>query len=555
MRFRFPGCWLLLISTSMTQAAENTQFIEQQMSHQQEQEKARYNQLETVGKDVRSAGESSQKKQIVFPHETPCFDIRRVKLNKDDKIPHWLPLRKLTEQTQGRCLGIEGVKILATTLQNRLIEHGYITTRVMIPQQNLTEGLLTLDIQPGTIGDVRLTDDSDKYVNLHTTFPGSQGDLLDLRAIEQGLENMQRIPDVVANISLHPGKNAGESDLEITRKQPSFWRLGGWLDDSGSKQTGRYQSGVALYIDNPTSMNDLFYVSAGRDLQFQSTHHSNNGSLYYSLPYGFWSLDLYASRSEYLQNINGIYTDFSYRGKYRNLSLKVNRLLYRNASQKNTLSFQVLKRNSHFYLNDTELQLQKRNMSNWSIEFNHRHYIGQSIVDAMLSYQRNTSWFGAERPVDSAPSSRVVNLDVSTSTPFTVKDLSLSYQSRFRQQYSPDRLTTQDQFSIGNRWTVRGFDGEVNMMANKGYYLRNDLNLNLNLPKLGQQLYLGMDYGRVKGDGSNDFADGHLLGSVAGIRGRVKAVGYDAFVGVPVSKPDNFTTSPVNLGFTLQWQF
>jgi hypothetical protein len=41
MHFRFPGCWLLLISTSMIQAAENTQFIEQQMSHQQEQEKAR----------------------------------------------------------------------------------------------------------------------------------------------------------------------------------------------------------------------------------------------------------------------------------------------------------------------------------------------------------------------------------------------------------------------------------------------------------------------------------------------------------------------------------
>ncbi|WP_411753969.1 ShlB/FhaC/HecB family hemolysin secretion/activation protein [Serratia sp. (in: enterobacteria)] len=553
MHFRFPNAWLLLIFTPLVQAAENGQFIEQQMSHQQEQEKARYNQLETVGKDVRSSGNGSLSTSIDFPEEQPCFTLQRVELNQDDKIPHWIPLHKLTAQAQGRCLGIQGVKTLATAIQNNLIGHGYITTRVMIPQQNLSEGLLTLDIQPGTIGDVRLTDDSDKYISLHTTFPGSQGDLLDLRAIEQGLENMQRIPDVVANISLHPGSKPGESDLEITRKQPSFWRLGGWLDDSGSKQTGRYQSGLALYIDNPTSMNDLFYVSAGRDLQFQSTRHSNNGSLYYSVPYGFWSLDLYASRSEYLQNINGFYTDFSYRGKYRNLSLKVNRLLYRNASQKNTLSFQVLKRNSHFHLNDTELQLQKRNMTHWSLEFNHRHYVGQSVVDAMLSYQRDTSWFGAERPVDSAPSSRIVNLDVSTYTPFTVKDLSLSYQSRFRQQYSPDRLTTQDQFSIGNRWTVRGFDGEVNMMANKGYYLRNDLNLNL--PKLGQQLYLGMDYGRVKGDGSNDFADGHLLGSIAGIRGRVKAVGYDAFVGVPLAKPDNFTTSPVNLGFTLQWQF
>ncbi|OCJ46185.1 ShlB/FhaC/HecB family hemolysin secretion/activation protein [Serratia sp. 14-2641] len=553
MRFRSPNAWLLLILTPLVQAAENGQFIEQQMSHQQEQEKARYNQLETVGKDVRSAGNVGLSTHIDFPEEQPCFTIQQVELNKDDKIPHWIPLRKLTEQAQGRCLGIQGVKTLATALQNGLIGHGYITTRVMIPQQNLTQGLLTLDILPGTIGNVRLTDDSDKYVNLHTTFPGSQGDLLDLRAIEQGLENMQRIPDVVANISLHPGSKAGESDLEITREQPSFWRLGGWLDDSGSKQTGRYQSGMALYIDNPTSMNDLFYVSAGRDLQFQSSRHSNNGSLYYSVPYGFWSLDLYAGRSEYVQNIHGIYTDFSYRGKYRNLSLKVNRLLYRNASQKNTLSFQVLKRNSHFYLNDTELQLQQRNMANWSIEFNHRHYVGQSIVDAMLSYQRDTAWFGAERPVDSAPSSRIVNLDISTYTPFTVQDLSMSYQSRFRQQYSPDRLTTQDQFSIGNRWTVRGFDGEMNMMANKGYSLRNDLNLNL--PKLGQQLYLGMDYGRVKGDGSHDFADGHLLGSVAGVRGKVKAVGYDAFVGVPLSKPDNFTTSPVNLGFTLQWQF
>lgn len=553
MRFRSPNAWLLLILTPLVQAAENGQFIEQQMSHQQEQEKARYNQLETVGKDVRSAGNVGLSTHIDFPEEQPCFTIQRVELNKDDKIPHWIPLRKLTEQAQGRCLGIQGVKTLATALQNDLIGHGYITTRVMIPQQNLTQGLLTLDILPGTIGNVRLTDDSDKYVNLHTTFPGSQGDLLDLRAIEQGLENMQRIPDVVANISLHPGSKAGESDLEITREQPSFWRLGGWLDDSGSKQTGRYQSGMALYIDNPTSMNDLFYVSAGRDLQFQSSRHSNNGSLYYSVPYGFWSLDLYAGRSEYVQNIHGIYTDFSYRGKYRNLSLKVNRLLYRNASQKNTLSFQVLKRNSHFYLNDTELQLQQRNMANWSIEFNHRHYVGQSIVDAMLSYQRDTAWFGAERPVDSAPSSRIVNLDISTYTPFTVQDLSMSYQSRFRQQYSPDRLTTQDQFSIANRWTVRGFDGEMNMMANKGYSLRNDLNLNL--PKLGQQLYLGMDYGRVKGDGSHDFADGHLLGSVAGVRGKVKEVGYDAFVGVPLSKPDNFTTSPVNLGFTLQWQF
>lgn len=553
MDVRFSGSLLLALLFPLTTHAENVQMMEQQASHQQEQEKARYNQLETQGKEVRGSAAETSSSKIQFPEEANCFAIHQVVLEKDDQIPHWMPLHRLTSQAQGRCLGLEGVRVLVDAVQNRLMEHGYITTRVVVPRQDLNEGILTLSVVSGVIGNVSLSEDSDKYINLYTTLPGHKGDILDLRAIEQGLENIQRIPGADANVVLRPGKSPGETDIEIKRIQPSFWRLGGWFDDSGSKYTGRYQSGIALYLDNPTSLNDLFYISAGRDLHFQNWRNSHNDSIYYSVPYGFWSMELYAGRNEYLQRISGTWTDFQYRGKSRNLSLKLNRLMYRDARQKATVSVQLLNNQSRYYLNDTEIQLQKRDVTNLVTRLNYRRYVGQSIIDAMVSYQRDTSWFGAKKSVAASPTSRIATLDLSATVPFTLLGQSMNYQIRYMQQYSPDRLATQDQFSIGNRWTVRGFDGERNLSASKGYYLRNDINWNL--PKLNHQIYAGVDYGKVGGKGNVDYARGHLAGGVLGLRGWWGKVGYDAFVGVPISKPDNFETSPVSLGFTLQWQF
>jgi hemolysin activation/secretion protein len=203
-------------------------------------------------------------------------------------------------------------------------------------------------------------------------------------------------------------------------------------------------------------------------------------------------------------------------------------------------------------LNDTEIEIQERDVTNLIARLNHRHYVGQSIIDAMVGYQRNTSWLGAQQQAGTGSQSRIVSLDVSALVPFSLFGQSMSYQPRYQQQYSSDRLATQDQFSIGNRWTVRGFDGEFNLSANRGYFLRNDINLNL--PKLRQQLYTGLDYGKVTGN-SNNLTKGHLAGGVIGVRGGAGAVSYDAFVGVPIAKPDNFVTSPVSLGFTVQWQF
>ncbi|MCS6038149.1 hypothetical protein LNQ52_31895 [Klebsiella pneumoniae subsp. pneumoniae] len=70
------------------------------------------------------------------------------------------------------------------------------------------------------------------------------------------------------------------------------WQLGTWLDDAGSKASGRYQAGGALYPYDLTTLNDaILYLSGGGDIEFNQHNDGNhNGSLYYSIPFGYWTL-------------------------------------------------------------------------------------------------------------------------------------------------------------------------------------------------------------------------------------------------------------------------
>ena len=59
----------------------------------------------------------------------------------------------------------------------------------------------------------------------------------------------------------------------------------------------------------------------------------------------------------------------------------------------------------------------------------------------------------------------------------------------------------------------------MTLAAEDGWSLRNDLSLNLG--DLGQQLYVGLDVGRVGGQSAQFLSGRTLVGSVAGLRGRV----------------------------------
>ncbi|MGJ8517578.1 ShlB/FhaC/HecB family hemolysin secretion/activation protein [Carnimonas bestiolae] len=538
--------------------------INQQQQHIQSQQRALQQQLTPSAPDIHDTQTAPQDADAPFPHESPCFIIRKVELSGQQAFPFWFSPQQIVDQAKGQCLGAQGINQLMRRLQNRMTEHGWITSRVLAPPQDLVQGTLKLELVPGILRLLRYANGSDTYALLSTAIPNHSGELLDLRAIEQGLENLQGLPTVKANMQIVPGDKPGESDVVIERHQTRFWRLSSWVDNTGTRSTGRTQGGAMLALDNPLRLSDLFYISASNDLAFQHGKDTRNVTLHYSVPLGYWQWDTTASRYHYVQTIAGYADDIRYSGTTQNLYTGLSRVVQRSARGKTTLSGGINFKQIKNYIDHSEVDVQKRRTTALQFGINHRHYLGSATLDTGLDYQHGVRWFGALPAYESddvpgfraTDKTRTLTFNSAFTLPFELGEQTFSYQTNLIYQHSKRPLTPPDQLAIGNRWTVRGFDGERSLSASRGFYWQNTLAWATPLPD--QELYAGADYGRVGGHSDGSTQLGHqLAGAVIGMRGALPVVNisYDAALGTPLMKPKGFKTDSVTFNFSANWQY
>lgn len=487
--------------------------------------------------------------------EQPCFPIQRIVLSGAAAFP-WAQL--LADRYVGRCIGSGGINLILRRLTRELIDRGFVASRVAVPEQDLASGTLELVAVPGIIREIRFADDA--LGSWRTAFPARPGDVLNLRDLEQGLEQMKRLPSQEADIEILPGAQPGQSDIVIARKLSRRLRGALSLDDSGQPATGKYQGTVTLALDNELGLNDLAYVSHTQSLDREGGAKASRGTNgYYSMPYGYWTFALAASDFDFRQTIAGVEQTFVSRGQSQNIELHASRIVHRAQASKTALRARVIRRRSSSFLDDTELATQKRRLSAAELALNHRQYLGPMILDATLAHRRGVSWFGAEHlPQDATdatpnPRYRLWTLNVLASAPIKLGPLTARYQGELRAQVTRDPLFSLDFFAIGNRYTVRGFDGERTLAAERGWLIRNELGFPL--PLAGHELYAGLDHGEVGGRFSQSLTRRRLTGTVLGLRGGWNGLIYEAFVGMPLFKPDGFKSDSPTAGFQVSWQF
>jgi hemolysin activation/secretion protein len=463
----------------------------------------------------------------------------------------------------GRCLGAQGIQIVARRIQNAIIERGFVTTRVLAPPQNLAEGTLTLSVLPGRIRAIRLSADSTTdRARLGNALPAQAGAVLNLRDIEQGLENLERLPTARAEVQIEPADGAdarpGESDLVIRWTQERLFRVTASVDDSGSKSTGKYQGSFTLSYDNWWTINDLFYASIGHDLGGGEAGNrgTRNQSLHYSVPFKYWLVAWNASDSGYHQTVAGNVTPFVYSGESSNSDLRLSRLFYRDAVHKATLALSGWQRSSRNRIEDTAMLDQHRQMGGWQLGLSHHAAWPGLNLEASMAYRRGTGAMGSIRATEenngtgtSRP--RLITADLQLARPFKVGDASWRYRAALRGQWNQTPLVPQDRFAIGGRYTVRGFDAEMNLSADRGWLIRNDLSF-----ALGQganEVYLALDHGQVGGQSAALLLGNKLTGTAIGLRGAIQQLSYDLYWGWPIHMPRGFQTASSSGGFSLTW--
>lgn len=535
-------------------AAEQRRALERQSQLRDQQEAA---------PDVR-LGAAMQQAPRLPDGESPCFPVHQIELSGPGASRFGWVLDHLAgaahdDSPLRRCLGAEAVGVLQQRAQQALVERGFVTSRIVVQGQDLRSGRLVLTVVPGTLAGVR-TEGDVPASSVQSALPLRNGDVLNLRDVEQALENLQRVPTVQADIQIAPAATPDQSELVIRRQAATPLRLSLGLDDSGAKTTGRYQGSATLSWDNPLDLNDLFYVSYGSDAQGGDPGPRGNQSttVHYSLPWGYWALGLTASDSSYYQTVAGSTTPYVYRGSSGSTELKASRLFYRDATQKSTVYLKALERHARNFINDTEVLVQRRASSLWELGLEHKAFVGSGTLQLGLAYKRGTRDFDATDAPEEASGTGTARptfygADLQWSTPWTPWQAPLGYQASVRLQATDVALAAPDRFALGGRHTVRGFDGESSLSGDAGWLARQELQWNL--PRGWGQLYLALDAGEVDGPNTAGLSDRFMAGTAWGWRISRQHLQFDAFVGRPLHTPATVRTGETAAGFSLNLNF
>ena len=503
--------------------------------------------------DVLSADWASSEtaaQALRFPVETPCFDLRSIIWQGERPT---IALRHQAETALGACVGGKGLKALQTQLTAGLIERGRVTASVLVPRQSLRHGQLTLRYLPGRIAAVKGDSKTGWWRTVVPTGPG--GDL-NQRDLDQTLENMRRLASQTdARINITPGETLGESDIIIQPGTGKRWHgyIGG--DNSGLRSIESYQTYAGLSLDSPLFLYDLLSVSWGSNAGWRD-HDSNTraGSVSYSLPFGYWTFFASAGKSTYHQALAGGSAPVIYGGVTKQLQAGLSVVPYRGSSYKGSASLTLLRKRASSSLNDVPIDVQRRDVTGYELAYEHRHYVGRTVLDIGAGIRGTLRRFSDQPGVaHDEPGwngrTTILTANAGVYIPFHALGQTFSYQTSWQIQHARTPIVPVDYFTIGGRYTVRGFDGQMMLAAEDGWSIRNDFSLNLDplIHAPGHQAYTGLDAGRTGGPLVKYLSGRTLVGAVVGVRGRFDVpygkVGYDISAGRPLSKPGTLKTA------------
>lgn len=428
-----------------------------------------------------------------------CFPV--------DKI-QFVGATQLTSKTQTQltspylkhCLTLGEIHKLTKHVTNYYIEQGFITSQAIIPEQDLSSHHLALQMIEGKIETIEIDNSPERLV--HQTFPYQQGKILNLRDIEQGLEQLNRLSSAKYTIDIQPGSQNSYSRI-IIHQQGKKWPITGQLnfDNSGMKATGTQLITGGLTVDSPLGFGEQWSASANTDMDGSASHHSRYIVANVNVPYGYWSYRYQLYRNNTLQPFYTLDQQYRYEGKNTNQQFDISRLIYRDGKQRLTLQGSLKHKNARTQLASQTLSISSPTLTSLSFTPQYSTTLGQGYFTLNPAAEWGISAFGAspDTLAKDSPRSHYRKFSLSSSYQYFFAN-GMTYLTSFYGQYSPDNLYGIERISIGGQYSVRGYH-EHSLSGNRGGYWRNEINKDIANTAIGQLRFIGaLDYGFIASD-------------------------------------------------------
>jgi hemolysin activation/secretion protein len=384
--------------------------------------------------------------------------------------------------------------------------------------------------------------------------PTHNGAILDQRDIDQALENIRRLPSQAnARFDIVPGLNAGDSELLFHPDDGKRWHVSLGADNAGQQSTGKYQLNGSVTFDSPLHLYDQLQISASTNANFgQPDKGSESEAIAYSVPVGYAMLTFGASRSRYLQTLAGFGDPIEYSGVQSRIEAGVSGVVFRNAHARTELHAKLYHALNRNVMDGVSIDVQARDLYGYELGIAHRQYIGSAQIDGTFAWRaslpgmsKNVGTVVGDGSFGGRTQMEVASVDALV--PFRMFGQPFSYRFGWSMQNARTPLTSPDYFMIGTRYAVRGFDQQLQLAAESGWVVSNELDWYVPTPWGAQALYAGIDMGRVRGPSTQWLVGDTLAGAVIGLRGSLApkfahgaSLAYDLSLGTPVYRPTGF---------------
>lgn len=522
----------------------------------EEQERLRYIQEISKSKIQRK----NELNEIIEPAEEKGSEIKKI-IIKGNSVVSSFDLKIIAKKYIGKKGGANIINLLKE-IENTYLKRGYVAARVKIDMENsnFKEGMAAYKILEGNIEKIAFKKpvlyEKEKIT---FSFPCKEGDVVNIKDLDQGIDNLNSVSSNNAKFNLIPGENLGGTIIEIENKKSK--RVSGNINynNLGQSSTGEERGKVSLTFDDILGFNDsltgVYQKKLGRN---NDERDSENFSFYYKVPYKYWEFMVSKDQSEYLSTIHALNTKYKSDGISKNINYGVRRVINRNDESKTDVGITLTNKETKNYIEDIKLITSSRNLSILKFDLNTQRKLWNGILYGNIGYHRGLDRFRAESDHDKekdVPKAQFTKytMDLNWYKPFQIKNQNFTYRFGFSGQYSDDILYSSEKLGIGDDTTVRGFK-ENSIMGDKGFYIRNELSCSYKI----FEPFIAYDTGRVKDVYKDEFyrKNGNEMSGISiGLRTYYKGFVGSITYSKPLSAPSYIEKNPQEVYISISYSF
>ena len=445
---------------------------------------------------------------------------------------------------EGHCIGLGEINRILQTVTLSYVDAGFVTARAYLPEQNLADGSLEIRVVEGELSAITFNGEV-RHAWQAAVFPGMIGRPLNLREVEQGLEQIRSMPSYSAEMEIEAGAGQGQSVLAVSATAVRPWTGSVSLNNQGSDATGEEIFALTLGADNLMGLNDRWTLNLGQSRGGDSAG-TANGSLALHLPRGKWDFTANASWSNYQQETPGTFGPIPVDGWTQSFTLSGSRLLQRDQDSKTYLDFELARRENENRIAHVRIESSSRIMATFGLTLRHQRPLWGGQLDASLGWEQGLRAFGAEDFSTQPAGTPNAQFGLGTASlgltrPWQLEQGAITYKGTIKGQWSNDRLYGSQQMSLGGSSSVHGTKSGL-LSGNRGVLWRNELSYSFaNAPvPLGRvSLYLGADIGHIVPQAEYSISGGDVAGAVVGLRASGGWADFDISYQQIVLTPDS----------------